>query len=233
MAVHAAMMEEMDTAVGRVLDQIRAMGRSENTIVLFASDNGASPETITARGLNDPSVPIGLPGSYQAFREPWAWVSNAPLRRYKLELEEGGIRTPLLAYWPAGLKRPGRIDPTPVHLIDIVPTLLDATGLTPDVDLDGTTLLPLFEDRTLEPRTLFWEYDGQYAARSGSWKLLWPDGASAWQLYDLAADPHETRDRAADRPDIVRRLHAEWMAWADAHGVFEHPRKPRVRPTRP
>ncbi|MEM9665473.1 MAG: sulfatase-like hydrolase/transferase [Bacteroidota bacterium] len=219
MAVHAAMMTRMDAALGRVLDQVGATGEASNTLVLFASDNGASAEDVAGRGLNDPSVPIGAMGSYDAFREPWAWASVAPFHRYKLNLDEGGIRTPLIAHWPDGLGPGGQRLDTPGHLIDLVPTILAAAGATPEAAFSGVSLLDHWRGGKLAARPLYWEYDGHRAIRQGSMKALYREDEGTWSLYDLASDPAEQQDLAADRPDTLSTLTVAWDAWAADVGV--------------
>ncbi|MEL7168716.1 MAG: arylsulfatase [Bacteroidota bacterium] len=223
MEVHAAMMTQMDAGLGRVLDALGDEG--DDTLVLFLSDNGASAEGVEGRGLNDPTVPVGAPGSYVAFEEPWAWASVAPFNRYKLNLDEGGIRTPLIAHWPAGMGTgaeggDARQSATPGHLIDVVPTVLDAAGLAAPDSLPGVSLLAHWRDGEVLPeRPLFWEYNGHRAAREGDLKALWRADGDAWSLYDLAADPAEQNDLASARLDDLARLTEQWDVWADRVGV--------------
>ena len=227
MEVHAAMMTQMDAAVGRVMDTLAEHNMADNTLVLFLSDNGASAEDVTHRRLNDASVPIGARGSYDAFRKPWAWASVAPLHRYKLNLDEGGMRTPLVAYWPDGLGTEARVAHTPGHLIDLLPTILDAsaaTYLAPDAPaLPGASLLDLWRGHRLGERPLFWEYNGHRAARTGDFKALYRRDERQWRLYNLAMDPAETTDLAAKHPAQLDSLTAQWHIWAESVGVFDTP----------
>ncbi|MEY3897696.1 MAG: hypothetical protein RLZZ214_3217 [Verrucomicrobiota bacterium] len=128
MAVHAAMVHRMDIEIGRVLEQIRSIGGFENTIVFFVSDNGASAEQII-RGLGeDPSAPIGSEKSYLGMGPGWSSASNTPFRLHKSWNHEGGIATPLIVSWPAGITTHNELRTDPGHLIDIVPTILEITG---------------------------------------------------------------------------------------------------------
>ncbi|GAB5518563.1 MAG: arylsulfatase [Rhodothermales bacterium] len=227
MQVHAAMMTQMDAAVGRVMDTLAEHGLADNTLVLFLSDNGASAEDVTNRGHNDASVPIGARGSYDAFRKPWAWASVAPLHRYKLNLDEGGMRTPLVAYWPDGLGTESRVSATPGHLIDLLPTILDASNATYSAskapDLPGTSLFDLWRSASLPERPLFWEYNGHRAVRLGDFKALYRRNEQEWRLYNIATDPAETIDLAEAHPTRLDTLIAAWQAWAGSVGVFETP----------
>ena len=128
MAIHAAMIDRMDREIGRVLDQVKAMGAFENTVILFVSDNGASAEQIIRGDLNDPSAP---PGSAQILPVPgpgWSSAANTPFRLHKSWVHEGGISSPLIVHWPAGIAARGELRHNPCHFIDILPTVIDLAG---------------------------------------------------------------------------------------------------------
>jgi arylsulfatase A-like enzyme len=229
MAVYAAMVDRMDQGIGRIVEALRAAGQYDDTLILFLSDNGGCAEEITGRGLHDPAAPIGTRGSYVAYREPWANASNTPFRRYKRWTHEGGIRTPLIAHWPAGLAPQEPVTPQVGHVIDLMPTLLELAGASfpdslqgqPVLAPEGQSLAPVFQGRAAaEPRTLFWEHEGSRAVRQGRWKLVYADDAARWELYDLEADPVELNDLAAAQPERVRTLDSLWTAWAARVGVF-------------
>lgn len=229
MQIHAAMVQRMDEGVGRLVEALRAHDALDNTLLFFLSDNGASAEDVTGRKLHDASVPNGAKGSYDAFREPWAWVSVAPLKRYKLNLEEGGIRTPLIVHWPDGMAASGSRTETPGHLIDLTATILDVTGTTyplqsasgeATMPLPGASLRPLFtEPTTTFERTLFWEYNRHRAVRAGSMKALYRNDTQTWALYDLTADPTESTDLATLQRQQLDTLVARWQTWASSVGV--------------
>ena len=228
MACYAATIDLLDRSVGRVLDVLDDRGLAEDTFVMFLSDNGASDEGgVYGRLKGD--VPGDADSSVFAGRA-WATASNTPLRRHKKSAHEGGIRTPLLVRWPGGFAATGELREEPGHVVDILPTLLDVAGakypetrggesLRPP---DGRSLRPTFDRSPLPRRRLFWSHEGNEAIREGDLKLVrgWQE---PWELFDLAADPTELRDLAAERPEDVRRLtaaHAEWSAdigasWAD------------------
>lgn len=225
MQVYAAMVDRMDQGIGRIVARLRDRGALDNTLLVFLSDNGASDEDPIGRGLHDPAVPIGRPGSYVGYLEPWASVSNTPFRGYKAGTYEGGGRTPLIVHWPSGLEARGAIDTTMVgHITDLPATALEAAGVPSGTlaraELEGESLLGALRGGGQAERTLYWEHLGARAVRTGRWKLVHPRGADGrWELYDLAGDPAEQHDRSADDPNRVARMRADWEAWAGRVGA--------------
>ena len=230
MAVHAAMIDRMDAGVGKVLDAVRKLGAEENTLVLFLSDNGASAESLDSwpnpgRG-HKPGAEVGTRESHRCLEVGWANAANTPFREHKMWCHEGGICTPLVARWPAGIKARGTISPAVGHVIDLLPTLAELAGAGYPKERagiavppsDGRSLAPVLRGQTLPARTLAWEHEGNRAVRGGDWKLVAEFG-KPWELYDLAADRTETRDLAAEHPERVAALTADWRRWADAVGV--------------
>lgn len=231
MAVYAAMIDRMDQGIGRILRALDETGVRDDTLILFLSDNGGTAEAVAGRKLNDPAVPIEARGSYVAYLEPWAQVSNTPFRLYKNWVHEGGIITPLVVNWPGRISKPGRITTAFGHVIDVMPTVLDVAGLTYPVTLNGRSMRPI-EGRSLVPafsggtaareRPLFWAYGGNWAIRDGDWKLVHdrrhPDRV---ELFNMRDDPAESRDLAATHASQVATLKAEWHAWATRVGAKE------------
>jgi arylsulfatase len=225
MAIYAAQVEAMDQSVGRVLDALDRLGVADNTIVMFLSDNGASAENINRRP--DPGAPLGSPGTFVSYGQPWARLSDTPFRGFKKQTYEGGIASPLIVRWP-GEVEPGSTTRQVGHVIDLVPTLLEAAGATyPDrlngrdlFALDGRSLLPALRGRAEEisERTLFWEHEGNRAVRRGRWKLVAPYDAP-WALYDMETDRTETNDVAAKHPEKVEVLKQRYEQWAERLGV--------------
>lgn len=222
MEVFAAQLDRLDQNVGKLLAQLKAQGTLDNTLILFLSDNGAvslSPQEMARQfGYVVPGAVIGSPESNTVYGEPWAAVSNTPLRNYKQSLFEGGIRTPLIAYWPAGLRRKGRTD-VPGQIADILPTALSLAGArsVPSA-VTGENLAPLLAGRPVEPRPLFWAFHGYRAMRDGNWKLVSADKGMHWQLFDIAVDPGENVDLANRNPDRLKTMVAAWNQWAAAAG---------------
>lgn len=171
----------------------------------------------------------GAADTYIAYGKGWANVSNTPFREYKHWVHEGGISTPLIAHWPAGIPatRRGKLEQQPGHLIDLMATCVDLAGarypgefsgekITP---MQGVSLRPAFEGRTL-PRAepLCWEHEGNRAIRVGDWKLVMKHNAP-WELYNIETDRTEQKNLAAEQPDRVRAMEAQWKTWADRVGV--------------
>ena len=219
MSVHAAMIHRMDIEIGRILNQLKAMGSYDNTLIFFMSDNGASAEQII-RGLGeDPKAPIGSAYSYLGMGPGWASAANTPFRLYKSWEHEGGNCTPLIAHWPTGIPAHGELRDNPGHLIDIMPTILDGTGgkLPATVSglavppLPGKSLVPAFaKDNTVAHDYFWWNHDGNRAIRIGDWKLV-ADHQKPWELFDLAKDRSETKNLAADFPEKVKEMEQAWI----------------------
>lgn len=213
--VYAAMIETLDDAVGRLLAKLDALGLTEQTIVIFTSDNG---------GLHVLEFP-GTPATH-----------HGPLRAGKGYLYEGGIRVPFLVRWP-GVTQPGSVSASPLVLTDLVPTLLRAAGIDPDRTagpLDGEDITPLLRGEQQSERRLLWHfphYTNQGgrpagAVRQGNWKFIeqYEDGAA--ELYDLTQDPGEQNNLAADRPQLAAELREQLHAWrvrVGAQQVVDNP----------
>lgn len=228
MAVYAAMVDRMDRGIGRIVGALSETGALENTLVLFLSDNGASAEGVLQRGLHDPDVPIGLRGSYQGYKEPWANASNTPFRWYKSWIHEGGIATPLIAHWPRGVQAPGGIVRSFGHVVDIMATFCELAEVPyPDTfggravkPLVGKSLVPFLEGRPRQGHeAFFWEHFGDRGVRQGRWKLVYGRRVGEWELYDMERDPTEMHDLADEHPERVDQLKARWQEWAEGVGV--------------
>ncbi|MEX2581069.1 MAG: arylsulfatase [Verrucomicrobiales bacterium] len=213
MAIHAAMIHRMDIEIGRVFDQIRAMGEWDNTLVIFLSDNGASAEIMVRDDGHDPNAPRGSAGTYLCLGPGWSTTSNTPFRRHKTWTHEGGISTPLVVSWPEGIEARGEIRRNPGHVIDVVPTLLELSGAEYGADVPpspGKSLVPVFaEDGTVDHDALWWLHDGHRAIRVGDWKAVAPKD-EPWELYNLAEDRDESTDLAMEKPDRLEELVAVW-----------------------
>jgi len=220
MAVHAAMIDRMDREIGRVLEQIRKMGAWDNTLILFASDNGASAEIMVRGDGHDPEAPPGSAATYLCLGPGWSSAANTPFRRHKTWVHEGGIATPFIAHWPQGIAARGEFRHTPAHVIDFVPTVLELVGTakpatwqgTPIPSAPGRSLAPAFaRDVEVERPGLWWLHEGNRAIRVGNLKLVAARN-EPWQLYDLAVDRGELNDLAARQPDQACELERLWTA---------------------
>lgn len=241
MAVHAAMIHRMDIEIGRVINQIKAMGALENTLILFVSDNGASAEQIIREGGHDPKSVVGSAQSYLGIGPGWSSAANTPFRLHKSWNHEGGISTPLIVCWPEGIKKRNEFRTDPGHLIDIVPTLLDITGAKMPETLEGM-VVPALPGKSLVPAFrrngmvkhdyLWWNHDGNRAIRIGDWKIA-ADHQSPWELYELRKDRSETKNLAYKYPEKVKELEQEWIRHADEFNNMAQQDKPvNARPTK-
>jgi arylsulfatase A len=188
---------QMDAAVGQLLKYLDDHGLRENTFILFTSDNG--PETLNR-----------YPKANRSYGSP------GPFRGMKLDVTEAGYRVPGIARWPGHIK-PGTVSAEPVCSLDLLPTACALAGITAPADraLDGANLLPLFAGQPVaRPHPLYWQYDfarlapWKHALRDGRWKLLADAALDRFALYDLAADPAEKQDLAAQHPDRVTAMTA-------------------------
>ncbi len=223
MAIHAAMIDAMDQAVGVVIKQLEAMDALDNTLILFLSDNGGSAEIMVRGKGHDRSLPAGSSGTYLCLGPGWSSCANTPFRRHKTWVHEGGIATSWIAHWPKGIASRRALREQPVHVIDIVPTVLDLAGIEPAAEHDGQPVPPLqgrsFAKCLSNPvappphETLWWCHDGHRAVRQGDWKLVAAKG-EPWELYDLSRDRTERRNLAAVQPQRVRQLEQSWQAVA-------------------
>jgi len=219
MAIHAAMIDAMDQAVGRIVAQLKAMGAFENTLILFASDNGGSAEIMVRGKGHDQSLPAGAAGTYLCLGPGWSSCANTPFRRHKTWVHEGGIATPWIVHWPKGIGGRGELRTQPVHLVDVVPTVLELAAVAPSREHAGETVPPLqgrsfagaLATAAAPPahELLWWLHEGNRAVRVGDWKLVASRGGP-WELYDLSRDRCETTDLAADEPGKVAALAAAW-----------------------
>ncbi|MBX3731842.1 MAG: arylsulfatase [Verrucomicrobiae bacterium] len=219
MAIHAAMIERMDLEIGRLMALLNRLGVGDNTLVLFLSDNGASAELMVRGAGHDPAAVPGSVGSYLCLGPGWSGVANTPFRRHKTWVHEGGIATPLIASWPAGIPGRGELRRGSGHVIDVVPTLLELAGVSEaaaGVD-EGVARRPgrsligqLKADIGHRPEPLWWQHEGNRALRLGDWKIVASGEGVPWELYDLAVDRGEVVNLAVRDPGRVRDLDARW-----------------------
>ena len=250
MATFAAMIDHVDQGIGRILETLEKGGDLTNTLILFTSDNGACYEwgpfgfdQISRRGFTrlhegKELLGVGGPGTYHSVGSAWSCLSNTPLRMYKHFNHEGGNCSPLLAYWPKGIKRADRWVRSPVHLIDFMPTILEVTGSNyPDSfrgeaihPMEGRSMVPFFEGATeASGRVLCFDHFESSAIRKGNWKLVRGNTRykeRTWELYDLSTDRCETKNLVQNHQKKAKELEAEWLAWAKRVKInpyYSHP----------
>lgn len=220
MAIHAAMIDRMDQEVGRVLAQLKAMNAMENTLIFFLSDNGASAEILVRGDGHDHTAPMGSAASHLCLGPGWATSSNAPFRRHKIWVHEGGISTPLLVHWPAGIPARGELRHNPGHVVDLVPTILEVAGVKPDLQWNdvtappfpGKSLVPAFTtDGSVPHESLYFNHQGNSALRMEHWKIVRDAPEKPWELYDLSKDRSESTNLAGQFPDRVRDMESLWQ----------------------
>jgi arylsulfatase len=243
MAVYAAQVDRMDQGIGRILDTLDSYGIKEDTIVLFLSDNGGSAEFLKEDGNFDfvynktrqgEQIRIGnirglMPGgetTYMSYETPWANVSNTPFRLYKHWVHEGGISTPFICYWPKHCKP--NVVHEPLHVVDIMATIADATDADYPSELNGHRITPL-EGESFYPlvqekpwyrdRPICWEHEGNRAVRMREWKLVskYPGG---WELYNMDLDRTELQDISPRKSGLVSQMIDIYQDWADRCNVL-------------
>lgn len=221
MAVFAAMIERMDQGIGRLVEALKKSGKAEDTLILFLSDNGTDPFSVVDRAMLKRGL---LPGDPRSNYQPgtgWAYVSVTPWRLYKISQHAGGVTTGAIAWWPKGIPNPGRIEAAPLHVVDVMPTLLalaesghfGAPIGQAAVKATGCSFLPLFKGRPWQRNgPLFFQYMDNRAIRTDRWTLAEVDGAG-WELFDTISDPLETENLALENSAIVSRLNGQWLDW--------------------
>lgn len=249
MAVHAAMIDRMDQGIGRMIAALKQAGELDNTLIVFLSDNGASPENAAqyGPGFDRPSetrsgekiaYPVKkgvLPGPQTTFASighRWANVANTPYRYAKVQSYEGGVRTPLIAYWPKGIKpKKGGISSQEGHVMDFMATFVELANarypatykghqITP---MQGISLVPAFQGKEAQGhRTLFNEHFGARFVRHEGWKMVARPNEK-WHLYRIGEDETELNDLSAKYPEKVRELEGMWQKWAASHNVLPKP----------
>lgn len=231
MSVYAAQVDCLDQNVGKLMSALREMNIENNTIVFFLSDNGGCATEVNRA----PDAKIGTENSFTSYGKNWANVSNTPYRLYKIYEHEGGTITPMIVYWPNGLKGKGRMYNSIGNIIDIMPTCLDLADVKYPSDyqgkkrlpLEGVSLVPAIEGKKIvRKEPFFWEFEGDRAVRKENWKLVAKQD-SPWELYDLSKDPTELNNLVNKDTAIYRNLLNLYDKWAAKDGVYPWPLKPQ------
>ena len=272
MEVYAAMIDNMDQGIGRIINELKKQSRLDNTLIFFLQDNGGcaeeqgrkkkqkqkDPDKVLRKPMGPDEIqhnskpqytrdgrPVRrgrgvMPGpadTYLGYGQPWANASDTPFRKYKHYIHEGGISTPLIAHWPAGIKTKNKFRNQVSHIIDIMPTCVEVAKAKYPSEYkgekikpaEGISLLPVFSNKTLGPRILCWEHHGNRGIRDGKWKLSAIGREGKWELYDIEADRSETNNLAREQPERVKKLDAKWQEWAKRTNVIPWPEKKKKR----
>ena len=230
MATYAAQIDCMDQGLGRILKTIEKNGAIDNTVIMFLSDNGGCAEPAGKGNIDI----IGTTKTNESYRTAWANASDTPFRRYKQEVHEGGIATPLIVHWPSGLKvQPEKFCHTVGHVIDIMPTYVELAGTEyprkfngKDINsCHGKSLVPTFYGKDVPRKALYFEHQANRAVRMGKWKLVSKGTkqkpyTGPWELYDLVEDRTELNDLSDKHPEIAEKLKQMWHQWALENNVY-------------
>ena len=240
-AIYAAMVDHMDQAVGKMITALKASGQFENTLIVYAHDNGACAEHLSGNAWNTANlvlknareagkktavgdvyeVPMGGPFTFGSVGHNWANAQNTPMRRYKANVHNGGACTPAIMHWPAGMKaKPGSISPGRGHVVDVMATSLELAEAKYPASFAGNAIKP-HESHSLVPvlaggpgdrdHPYLFNHSGTHAVVKGDYKIV-REGKGDWALYNLAKERTEITDLAGEHPEIVAGLTKIWEA---------------------
>jgi arylsulfatase A-like enzyme len=245
MEIYAAMVSDLDTYVGKVIDHLRQIGEFDNTFIMFMSDNGAEPDR---RDLKEPISKfvgkeydhsldnLGSATSYVMYGPNWASAGATPFNRHKFTAFEGGVHVPAFVHYPRKVARGARSNAMGT-VMDLLPTFLEIAGTRhpgasyrgqPVLPPRGVSLLPVLygKAQTVHPQdeVFGWELFGQRSVRQDNWKLVWDQAAPAaerrWSLHDLRTDPTEQNDLSASNPAQLQRMLQLWERYDQETGVI-------------
>ncbi len=233
MEVYAAMIDSLDQQVGRLLEHLRLRDQFDDTLIIFLSDNGASPMSSEEAGLGNHLENVGHPGSFVGYGPEWARASTGPLRLLKGYTTEGGTRVPAIVKLPH--RRQHRLTAEFASVLDIAPTVYELAGANyPQTfaerqlhPLSGRSMLPYLSGQRErihgDGDTMGWELFGRAAFRRGPWKITWierPFGRSDFELFDIENDPGESRDVRTLHPNVYREMVEGFEDYVRSNGVI-------------
>jgi arylsulfatase len=246
MTVYAAMVDNMDRQIGRVLDYLKETKQLDNTFVFFMSDNGAEGSSVydvartrewIHKDMDNSTANIGKPGSFIEYGPGWAQVGMTPFKLTKGFMYEGGISVPAIA-WGPGIKG-GTVKREFAHVTDVAPTIYELAGAKhPGTSYNGREVLPLRGQSMLSylkndaktvhaaDRVTGWELGGRKALRKGDWKIVFSNkqwGTGDWELYNIAKDRTESNNLAARDPAKLKEMIEAWDRYVAETGALELP----------
>ena len=249
MEVYAAQIDSMDQGIGKIISALEKNGQLQNTLIIFLSDNGGCEESIESlmpkflisegfarkytrsgeevRFGNKKKIIPGAENTYQSYGVAWANLSNCPFRKYKHWTHEGGIATPFIMHWPENIKANGELRHQQAQLTDVMATIVNITrspypeeyNKNKIFPLEGTSLVPIFNNRDNAKGKLFFEHEGNAAVRDGEWKLV-KDYPDDWELYNMEADRTELCNLIEKFPGRAKNMINLYEEWAARVGVI-------------
>jgi arylsulfatase len=251
MAVYAGFIEHTDAQIGRLIRYLKDSSQFDNTVIFLISDNGAAPEAGAEGAFTSPyggrlSIPdslarlddLGTERSEALYQRPWAMAGVAPFKKYKLSMQLGGVRDPLIISWPRGIAAAdnGAVRAQFIDVIDLTPTVLEIAGTqapavfqgVPQMPIHGKSILPTIRDaKAANPRdTQVFELRGERAIYDHGWRAVsvhktgTPYEQDVWELYDVTHDYAEAKDLAATNPEKLKSLEDLWWSEAKKYGVL-------------
>ena len=249
MATYAAMIDRMDQGIGRVLAKLDSLSITDDTLIIFLSDNGGCAEYMAEDGWRDhrsyvPTLPDGSrvrignrvdmsPGpadTFMSYDLPWANASNSPFRLYKHWVHEGGISSPCIVHYPNMIEA-DTICHSPVQFIDVMPTFAELAGAAYPGEFNGNAIQPVEGESFLpalqgaewrRENPLYWEHEGNRAVRIGDWKLV-SKHPGDWELYNMIEDRTELSDLSEGETQRVAAMRGLYDAWATRCEVRDWP----------
>ncbi len=244
MATFAAMVDHVDKGIGRIIDYLKETGQYKNTVIMLTSDNGACYEWgpygfdgVSRKGIQilhegNELQAMGGPGTHSSYGSAWANLGNTPLRLYKHFTHEGGVASPFIIHWPAGIdkKMEGQWSREQIHVMDVMPFLCEVTGAEYPAEyngnniqeMEGLSFMDACKGKELPERSIYFSHQGARAVVNGDWKLVWGKRMPyppSWELYNLKEDKCETNDLSSKYPERVNEMSKAWDEYVRRTGI--------------
>ncbi|MEO0416245.1 MAG: sulfatase-like hydrolase/transferase, partial [Verrucomicrobiota bacterium] len=228
MEIHAAMVDNLDQNIGRVVSKLEQLGELDNTVIFFFTDNGASHERDQRAMKNYQPTgeePVGSVKTYECIGKDWGRTLNAPFAKHKANSDEGGIRTPMIGYWPKGMREAGQetggFFRESAHLVDMMSTAIELAGTSYPSEfresdaqpIEGASLVSSFKVEGLSRKLpIFFHWGKHHALIDGEWKIIREkQKPSPWRLFNLVTHQTETENLAEQNQDKVKELGEKWI----------------------